>query len=157
MRQSLADSIAAIGTADGYVKGSIVLCVNCYKPIYRLERGIAVGERVKPDAYRPLTAAQLGELADRAERGDVMISPILRGLWKAWTPQERAQLAETIATTQSGMLAQCPFCQLNWVRARIAHGADGELHDRAFVWELMTIPPEAPIPGKVAAAWRDAS
>lgn len=152
MRPALAEAIAAHGHEEGYPKGSVVLCVECWKPLYVLEHGIGIGQRASRSVgcYRPMTAADFKALAERATR-DHSLNPGLAGLWRSWTPEQRQAMADRIRPPKTGEDAQCPFCGRGWVFVRATEAS--EAIDKAYVWELLTIPPERPVPVGVLRAW----
>lgn len=148
MRDSLRESLASRGAADvQYAKGSIVLCGACLKPLYRLDRSIFSGDKVSrtASAYRPVT---LMDLADLEQRSDV---PSHAALVRSWTPEARKAHVDTIPDLKTGDPALCPVCDRSWVRVRAVEA--NEVVDRAYVWELVTIPPAEPVEAHVARAW----
>lgn len=128
---------AAAATApnplDGYPKGSTVLCAACFVPLYRLERGIAPGEKASRtcDAYRPVTASDIAEL-----RREV---PGVKSALMQWTPADVVAHVNQIDRPKTGSLAECPACHKSWVQVFAPEA--GEVIDRAYTWRLVTVPP----------------
>lgn len=148
MRAGLADAIQAAGHEEGYSKGSIVICQHCLKPLYRLSRGISVGERANRtvDAYVPVDERDLDQLTRSTGRASG-VAAVLR----AWTPEQRRAHCESIPTLRSGSPALCPACGHSYVRVRAPEAA--EVVDQAYTWELFTLPPEAIAPPLVIRRW----
>lgn len=117
-----------------YTKGSIVICTSCARPLYRLERGIELGERMgrAAAAFAPVTASDLAILRDRHD-----VDAGVRALLTA--EPSLAQYADRIPSPRAGQPALCPFCEQVFVQGRSTEVAD--TRDRAYVWELVTIPP----------------
>lgn len=135
MRAALEHSIARHGgQPDAYEKGSIVICTSCARPLYRLERGIGIGEKAGSfiSAFAPVRAADLVILRDRTD-----VDAGVRAHLK--TEPNLAHYADRIATPRTGQPALCPFCDQVFVQGRSVEVAD--TRDRAYVWELVTIPP----------------
>lgn len=148
MRASLADSLASRHVQDvQYVKGSVVLCCACLKPLYVLTRSLFSGDKVgrSCDAFRPVT---LRDLADLETRIDL---PTVTVLIRHWTPDERKAHCAAIPDPKTGQPALCPACGVSWVRVRALEAA--EVHDRAYVWELVTLLPADPVPDQVYRQW----
>jgi hypothetical protein len=152
MRAALERSIAVRRQADvHYERGSIVICTSCARPLYRLERGISLGEKAgrSVTAFAPVTVADLETLRARPD-----VDAGVRALLNA-EPSLRAY-ADRIDAPRTGRPALCPFCQQVFVQGRTAE--DGDTRDRAFVWELVTIPPTTGRQGLAAGAqdlWRN--
>ena len=148
MRAGLADAIQAAGHEEGYAKGSIVICQHCFKPLYRLSRGIAVGEKANRtvDAYHPVDEKDI----DRLSRSSGRAAGVAAAL-KAWTPEQRRAHCESIPMIKSGSPAMCPACGHSYVRVRAPERA--EFVDQAYTWELFTLPPDALAPDVVVRNW----
>lgn len=141
-RKSVQDSIAAspAGNHELYAKGSIVICVSCAAPLYRLERGIYIGERAgrSADAYRPVRVQDLVELRARED-----IDAGVRTVLLAQSPAQLAAHCDRIPELRTGMPLACPIC----TRAFVAMRSSGnpaeasETIDRGYVIELVTIGP----------------
>lgn len=150
MRAALERSTALRPEATHYERGSIVICTSCARPLYRLERGISLGEKVgrSVSAFVPVSVADLQILAGRHDvdpgvRAHVLHEPNLRAY------------VDRLTAPRTGAPALCPFCQQVFVQGRTVEVADTT--DRAFVWELVTIPPAAPRTGLASRAhdlWR---
>ena len=131
---------------ETYPAGSIVLCQHCLKPLYRLERGIGVGERggASVDAFKPVQVKDLVALVDAMDAG-------VASMARSWTVQEATEHCKRIPDAVSGAPMLCPCCGHSYPRVRADEA--GELHDRAYVLELVTIPPGRALSGKEARAW----
>lgn len=148
MRASLRESLASRGAVDvHYPKGSIVLCGACLKPLYRLVRSIFSGDKVSRSvsAYQPVS---LMDLSDLEQRSDV---PSHAALVRSWSADSRRAHVQAIPDVKTGDAAACPFCERSWVRVRAVEAE--EVVDRAYVWELVTIPPSAEVQSHEARAW----
>lgn len=145
MRTALQRSIARQPQATYYERGSIVICTSCARPLFRLERGIDVGEKAgrSVSAFVPVTVADLETLRERPD-----VDAGVRALLRA-EPSLR-HYADRIAAPRTGQPALCPFCQQVFVQGRTSEAAD--TIDRAFVWELVTIPPTTGRLGLAAGA-----
>ena len=144
MRASLKESIAQ--GEESYPAGSIVLCQSCLKPLYRLERGIGTGESAgrSVDAYRPVRPSDVYRLMESIDPG---VAAVARG----WTVDALANHCHGIPELRSGSPALCPCCGNSFVRVRALEAA--EVIDRAYVLELVTIPPGKQLQGREARAW----
>lgn len=141
-RRTVQDSIAAspAGNHEVYPKGSIVICVSCAAPIYRLERGIYVGEKAgrSAEAYRPVRVQDLLELRGREDL-DAGLKTIIASMSTA----QMKRHCDRIRTLVAGDPLVCPSCTRSFVAVRSsANPAEaGETLDRAYVIELLTVPP----------------
>jgi hypothetical protein len=146
MRVALAESTPRAGTGDGYPAGSIVICQGCLKPLYILQRGIGLGERAgrSASAFRPFQMKDFAQLTDAIDAG-------VSAAMKQWTAEERKAHCDAIPEIKSGAPMLCPCCGASYVRVRAAEA--GEVIDRAYVVELVTIPPGRTLSGKEARAW----
>lgn len=131
---------------SGYPAGSIVLCQNCLKPLYVLERGIGAGERGGrgADALRPFQVKDFDRLSNALDAG--VAAAMLN-----WTPQAREEHCRKIPVPKTGDPMLCPCCGHSYPRVRAATA--GEVIDQAYVIELVTIPPGRALSGKEARAW----
>jgi hypothetical protein len=145
MRQALLESIGT-STQDRYPKGSIVICVSCGHPIYRLERGLGLGEPMgrARDAFVPVSPHDVIELRERLEI-DTGVRACVRAL------VDVRDYCDTIPRPISGTPATCPKCDQVFVQARSAENSD--TLDRAYVWELSTIPPRGAHPLRGGDIW----
>jgi hypothetical protein len=150
MRESLRRSIADSPSTgfERYPKGSIVLCNACALPIFKLDRGVDLGQKAgqAASAFKPLTLADLAELADRVD-----VDAGIRARVNAWTPEERRAHVALLVEPKSGDAMACPSCGGCW--PQVLTTEQTETHDRAYVLELLTIPPfgagrMAPVRGK---------
>jgi hypothetical protein len=146
LRKSLADS--PVQGFERYPKGSIVLCNACALPLFRLEAGIAVGDKGGRMAsrFKPVALTDLNELAGRVD-----IDAGVRAAVLAMTAEQRKAHVEKIAEPKTGDPMACPHCHGCFVQ--VLSTEQDETHDRGYVLELLTIPPfgagrPAPIRGK---------
>lgn len=145
LKQSLLDSPAEAGESFRYPAGSIVLCTSCAAPIAVLEQGVALGDKAGKlaQAFKPLRPLHLEALA-RREDIDAGVRAWARGL----TPdQQRAHLA-ALVEFRAGDPMICPCCHRCFVQVLSVERS--EVLDKAYVIELVTIPPE----GQAAVAVR---
>jgi predicted RNA-binding Zn-ribbon protein involved in translation (DUF1610 family) len=133
MRQALVESIGT-STQDRYPRGSVVVCVSCGRPIYALERGLALGETMgrARSAFVPVSPDALLDLCARFD-----IDPGVRAHIRDIA--DLREYCETIPRPVAGSQADCPKCGRVFVQARSAERSDTT--DRAYVWELTTIAP----------------
>lgn len=145
MRASLRASLANDPTFEGYPKGSIVICGDCWKPVYVLERGISLGDRGgrAASAFRPLTWADCQTLFTRPD-----LDPAWRGLFAAFCASPAAQAMLHAPRPRAGQDATCPLCGGSYLKGRTVELAD--TLDRAYVLEMATIPP---MPSRVKNPW----
>lgn len=131
---------------ESYPAGSVVICQGCLKPLYRLERGIGVGEPAgrSVDAYRPIQPRDIYALMGAMDPG---VAASLR----EWKPDKIKAHCASIPELRSGSPALCPCCGQSFVRVRAVEA--GEVLDRAYVLELVTIPPGRQVLGKEVRAW----
>lgn len=136
MRAGVDESIAAAGT-DRWPAGSIVVCTSCGQPLYRLIRGIGAGERLgrSVSAFAPVEWRDLAALMGRTD-----LEPGLRARWRAEPKATWDERCQRIPAPRTGMPAVCPLCGDVFVQARAVE-AEAFL-DRAYVVELVTIPPQ---------------
>jgi hypothetical protein len=142
MREALRDSIAgALRETVTYPKGSIVICTSCAKPIFRLERGISAGEKAgrAASAFKPLSIGDMIELQGRAVSGtaDAGVIAALR----MWTLAQVTDHVKKLHDPKAGDPMVCPACGDVFPQARAAEVSDTQ--DRAYVVELITVPPRA--------------
>lgn len=150
MRAALELARAKNPGPERHPKGSIVLCASCWKPLYKLEHGISFGDRLRADTYRPLTEGDYVALADRAAK-DHALNAGIAGVWRSWTDEQRRAMAHRVTTPRAGEQPVCPFCAKAWM----FHWAqeEAEVNDRAYVCDLLTIPPDAPVPDRAVREW----
>lgn len=139
-RQSVQESIAVspAGNHELYPRGSIVVCVSCAHPVYRLERSIFIGERAgrSADAYKPVRLSDLLELRDRED-----VDAGLRTALNQLTPHQlQQQICDRVTELRAGSPLACPLCGKAMVLARSAE--ESETLDRGYVIELVVIPPK---------------
>lgn len=136
MRRALLASLQRPGAVDAYPKGAIIICASCGHPIYRLERGLSVGEKASRmvDAFRPVTPADLEALAGRTD-----VDAGVRAICLALTPQQRKAYCDALTAPRMGQPAICPRCKEAFIQGRTVEVSDTT--DRAFVWEPLAIMP----------------
>lgn len=136
MRRAVLDSVQRPGAIEAYPKGSIIVCVSCGHPIYRLDRGLIVGEKASRmvDAFRPVTPSDLEVLGTRRD-----VDAGVRAICLALTAAQRKAYCDAIAAPRMGQPALCPRCHQAFIQARTAEPADTA--DRAVVWEPLVILP----------------
>ncbi len=141
---------------EGYPKGSIIVCGDCWKPVYKLERGITPGDRCgrAASAFAPLTRV---DFADLNERPDLDLG--WRGLLAIYAMSPDVSAVLDADRPRSGDMALCPACGGQFLKARAV--TLGETLDRAYVWEMLWVPPLAtpganPFIGR-ATRWLDTS
>lgn len=141
MRASLRESVraAAIGHGEDfrYPQGSIVLCTSCAKPIAILERGISFGDKAgqMASAFAPLRVQDLELLKERRDIDAGVIAWV-----NALTPETRKTHLDKLHRFKTGDPAMCPCCQHVFVQ--VVSVERREALDRAYVIELVTIPPQ---------------
>jgi hypothetical protein len=152
LKKSIADS--PVPGFERYPKGSIVLCNACGDPLYRLEGGIAVGDKGGRMAsrFKPVSLADLAELAGRVD-----IDAGIRARLASMTPDGLKAHVAKIPEPKAGDAMGCPCC--GGCFAQVLSTEKNETNDRAYVIELLTIPPfgagrPAPIRGRQFAGDR---
>jgi len=142
LRQSLQDS--PVSQFERYPKGSIVLCNACAVPIYKLDHGIALGDKggKSADCFKPLTASDLTALEDRHDVDAGVIAAVRR-----LTPEQRYAVTGADAP-RAGRPMVCPSCRDIFVQ--VVSVEKTEVLDKAYVIELLTIAP----PGQKSVAVR---
>ena len=122
--------------ADGYPKGSICLCADCWRPVFALERGISLGDKGgrAASAFRPVTQADLVDLTTRRD---------LNGKWQAlikgWMATGDAHRVLTADRPRSGDPCICPNCGGQWVK--VQDREHGSAVDRGYELQLVHVPP----------------
>ena len=151
MRESLKQSLAhsPAENFERYPKNSIVLCNACAKPIYRLDRGIALGDKAgrMASAFVPIDAIDLELLARRED-----VDAGVRAMVRSWDADARKAHLALLSEVRTGQPMLCPVCRECFVQ--VTSTTKNEALDRAYTVELLTIPPEgfgrpAPLRGKV--------
>lgn len=134
LKQSLKDTPAS--GFERYPKGSIVLCNACTRPIYKLEAGIALGDKGGKSAtcFKPLTTVDLIALAHRQD-----VDGGVQAAIRALQPEQERRLTDA-ACPKAGDPMLCPVCQECFVQVLSVERS--EVLDKAYVIELLTIPPE---------------
>lgn len=121
------------------------MCGDCWKPVYVLERGIAVGDRGSraASAFRPLTWADCQTLFTRPD-----LDATWRAFWMTFCASPALQVLLDAPRPRAGSEALCPLCGGTYLKGRTVERAD--TIDRAYVLEMATI---APMPGRVRNPW----
>lgn len=137
LKQSLKDTIAGDQQDFRYPKGSVVLCTSCALPIAILERGIALGDKAgrMASAFAPLRLADLQRLGGRDDI-DAGVRAWVRSLT---VPQQKAHV-DKLHRFKTGDPAICPCCHRGFMQVLSVERR--ETLDRAYVLELVTIPPQ---------------
>jgi hypothetical protein len=150
MRDSLKHSIAdspAQDSAFRYPKGSIILCNACAAPVAVLEQGIALGDKGgrMAQAFKPLRSTDLDTLARRDD-----IDAGVRAWAMHLTPDARQTYLRGLKEFRTGDPMVCPTCHECFVQVLAVDRH--EVLDKAYVIELVSIPPEGqrgvPVRGK---------
>jgi hypothetical protein len=146
LKQSLRDSPAGSGEGFRSPKGSIVICNACAVPMAKLDYGIALADKAgkMASAFKPLTSADLDTLAHR-QTVDAGVRAWVLNL----TPESRAFYLSSLREFRAGDPMVCPVCQSCF--AQVLSVEKDEVLDKAYVIELLTIPPDGtvvPIRGK---------
>jgi len=123
-----------------YPKGSIVVCRDCGKPIYKLQASIYFGEPVGKSAwkYAPVTVEDITAIAMRPD-----LDPGVRAAMNITTLAEWATHCERIPTVKAGDYMDCPACRRSFAHAATRPEADGapSFHDKGYQIQLAVIPP----------------
>lgn len=157
MRDSLKKSVQDTPAQgfERYLRGSVIICNGCAKPIYRLERGLDLGQGAgrAASAFKPLTLRDLAELAGR-EDIDAGVLAFVRSMD---IDARRAHVAK-LRDVAAGEPMLCPLCNDTFVQVLAVE--KHEVLDRAYTLELLSIPPAgmgkpAPIRGKRLGVGKD--
>jgi hypothetical protein len=118
-----------------HAKGDIVICTSCARPLYQLERGISLGDKVgsAADAFAPVTPAILKALGE-SPHVDAGLTAWARGL----TDRGARAHCESISRPRRGDPMLCGLCGKVWAQVLTAEVAD--TMDRAYTVELVTVP-----------------
>lgn len=137
LKQSLADTIAGDQVDFRYPKGSIVLCTSCAAPIAILEQGIAIGDKAgrMAQAFAPLRASDLDTLGARED-----IDAGVRAWVRSLSPDQKKAHLEKLHRFNAGDPAICPCCHHGFLQVLSVEKT--ETLDKAYVLELVTIPPQ---------------
>ncbi len=123
-----------------YPQGSIVICRNCGKPLYRLERSLYATDKPGRATWKfaPVTMRDLEALLQRQD-----VEPGHRAIVGAMPLEDRRLHCDRIPQLKAGDFADCPACKEQFVYAHVA-GADGpsKFGDKGYTIVLATIPPE---------------
>lgn len=136
LKQSLKDTIAGDQQDFRYPKGSIVLCTACAAPIAILEQGIALGDKAgrMAQAFAPLRSADLDTLGERED-----IDAGVRAWVRSLTAETRKAHLDKLHRFNTGDPAICPCCHHGFMQVLSVEKT--ETLDKAYVLELVTIPP----------------
>jgi hypothetical protein len=156
MRDSLKQSLAATPARgfEKYLRGSIVVCNACGLAIYRLDSSISLGQGAgrSVSAFKPLTVADIETLAQRED-----IDAGVRAWARELTAEQRKTYVVRLVEPRAGDPMLCPLCRRSFVQ--VLSVERNEVLDRAYVVELLTIPPlgvePAPLRGRRLGANRD--
>jgi hypothetical protein len=157
MRESLKKSVAHSPDKgfERYRKGSVVLCNACSLPILKLDRAIALGDKMGQlaSAFKPLSVADLLDLAARQD-----IDAGVRALLRAMGPEQRQAHVGKLREMRSGDPCICPACDRCFVQ--VVSVDRNEALDKSYTVELVVIPPfgterPAPVRGKRISATGD--
>lgn len=152
LKKSLADS--PVRGFERFPKGSIVICNCCAGPIFKLDQGIALGDKAgrMASAFKPLTLADLETLAARED-----IDAGIRATLRSWTPDQRKAHIAKLREVRTGDPMLCPACDKCFVQVLAEEKT--EALDKAYTLELLTIPPVGVAPvalkGKQIGATKD--
>lgn len=139
MRESLKKSIddSNVRNQDRYAKGSIVLCNACAEPIFKLDRAIQIGDGAgkTASALKPLTLADLIILGERDD-----IDAGVKASINAKTRDEQLAHVRKLKEVRAGDPMICPVCSCCF--PQVLSVTKHEVLDRAYVIELVTIPPK---------------
>jgi hypothetical protein len=137
MRESLRKSLDDQPGFERYPKGSIVICHSCAKPIFKLDFGIDVGDKVGRcvSAFKPVSTADVESLIGRED-----IDAGVRAGLAALTPDERTAHLQALHEMRTGDPMVCPCCL--GVFVQVLAVTPDEVLDRAYTVELVTIPPD---------------
>ena len=125
-----------VSMAQGYPRGSICLCPDCWRPVFALERGIGLGDKGgrAASAFRPLTVADVRALVDRAD-----LDATWRALLRDWASSPAIEPVLQAARPKAGDPAVCPSCGGTWVK--VIERERGSARDRAYELQLLHVPP----------------
>lgn len=137
LKQSLKDTIAGDQQDFRYPKGSIVLCTACAKPIAILEQGIALGDKAgrMASAFAPLRLVDLQILGGRED-----VDAGVRAWIRSQTVIQQKAHVDKLRRFKAGDPALCPICGHGFMQVLSVEKT--ETLDRAYVLELVTIPPQ---------------
>lgn len=149
MRDSLKKSVAdsPVSGFERYPKGSVVICNACAKPIFKLDRGISLGDKAgrMAAAFKPLSVADLDSLAGRTD-----IDQGIRAVVGAMSLDRRIEFVGKLREVRSGDPMTCPICNDCFVQ--VLSVEKHEVLDKSYTIELLILPPQgitpAPVRGK---------
>ena len=136
MRAGLKASLALAPHFEGYPAGSIVVCSDCWKPVYVLERSLSPGDKGgrAASAFRPLTLTDCRALIGRPD-----LDPAWQRLFQAWCETAAVMTLLDAPRPRAGSEATCPLCHGPFLKSRAVERS--ETVDRGYVLEMVTIPP----------------
>jgi len=124
-----------------YPKDSIIVCLNCGKPLYRLQQSLYVGEPLAKSAwkYAPIEVADIVALMDRSD-----LEPGQRAALKALSLDDWRLHCDKLTTLKPGDFSDCVSCQESFVFGKITRDDEGSSRfgDKGYVVKLATIPPQ---------------
>jgi len=123
-----------------YPKGSIVVCRECGKPLYKLQASIYYGEPVGKSAwkYAPVSVADIIDLSVRMD-----LDAGVRAAMNVTSLAEWGAHCERIPTVKAGDFMDCPACRKSFSHAATRPNEDGmsSFNDRGYQIQLAVIPP----------------
>lgn len=138
VRDSLKHSVndSPVKGFEKYPKGSIVLCNECAKPIFKMDYAICLGDKAgkTAEAFKPVSLADLAELAGRVD-----VDAGVRAMVNGWDIDARKAHVASLKEMRAGDPMMCPCCQKCFVQ--VIATEKHEVLDRAYTIELLTIPP----------------
>jgi len=129
-----------------YPKDAIIVCLNCGKPLYRLQASIYLGEHAGRQSnwkYAPVSVKDIVALMERTD-----LEPGQRAALKAlsladW--QTHCEQIQPLPTDESAgdRYSECPACHEPFVFGQIRTGEDStsRFGDKGYVIRLAMIPP----------------
>lgn len=130
-----------------FAKGSIIVCPDCLKPIYALERGLGPMDRAgrAASAFRPITCRDIADL--QRPRPDVPAG--WQAVVKAWAHSAEFVYVLAAERPKAGDEAICPNCGGYWLT--FADREYGSACDRGYELQLIDIPPDPVAAHQLAA------
>lgn len=123
-----------------YPKDSIIVCLNCGKPLYRLQQSLYVGEPLARSAwkYAPVEVADIVTLMERTD-----LEPGQRAALKALSLEDWRLHCEQIPTLKPGDFTDCAACKESFVFGKIRDDDEGSSRfgDKGYIVKLASIPP----------------
>ncbi len=138
MRDALRASLSTDPGFEGYPKGAVIVCGDCWRPIYKLERGVAPGDKCgrAASAFAPMRQADFRDLDTRVD-----LDAGWRGLLAVYALSPESQAVTGARRPRAGDEAVCPACGGQFLKVRTV--TKSETLDHAYVWEMLWVPPLA--------------